>query len=166
MSEDTIEVAIIIGFILVLLIVSVFSFRKREDAWVEIAKTQFRKSKKQEYNTLCEVLKPFWSKEVKVHGMLFERIYDVKRQGRDWILDAFIIMASSKEIVPVSIGDIKVKTSESFFKKKLEGHSREYFEFKGVFSEQECNGEKNINFELISARKLSRTERKRIQQMN
>ena len=165
MLEDIIGTVFPIVVIIFLLIAAIFSFRKQEDAWVEIAKTQAKKSKEREYNQLCEVLKPFLGKKVKVHGMLFIRISNNEEKGRYTICDSFI-MNSSEENVPISVENIKVKASEEFFKKKLEGHSREYFEFKGIFSKQEHKSIKTIELELISVRKLSRTERKRIQQMN
>ena len=140
----------------------IINFKVRENAWVEIAKAQVKKTKEREYNKLCEVLKPFLEKKIKVHGMLFIRRSDDEEKGRYSIFDALII-SSSKEVVPVSIGNIKVDASEKLFKNRLEGHSGEYYEFKGIFSERE---QKYIEFKLISARKLSRTERKRVQQMN
>lgn len=172
MSEETKVVAIIL---LTIIIGIIWLGRERQNALEDFASFYEKHLKRDKHNELCELLNPYFDKEVKIRGMLVttEGIFvgdEASSYSADkglWycsIRDATLTMISSKVTTPVWIKDseIKVQMSERFFRKLRKS---EYYEYKGIFSEGVYKNEKAIIFDLISARKLSREEVKKLKMM-
>lgn len=155
------DIAVII-LLIAMIIFTVIKARRVGNMSEEYADALLKKHRRNTYATLKEELESFWNKTIKVHGMIYAEF----GKSNEYVLsDAFIVNLSSKEIKPIRIGaNIRINIPENM--QSTGRFKNEHFECKGSLSEREINNEKFVEFDMISARKLSKAERNKLLQMS
>ncbi len=159
------DIAVII-ILIAMIVFTILKIRCGESMSEEYADALLKKGRRDTYDMLKEELESFWNKTIKVHGIIYAEF----GKSNEYVLsNAFIVTISSKEIKPIRIrANIRINIPETIQStgRFNSEYLPEHFECKGSFSEREINNERFVEFDMISARKLSKVERKRILQMN